>query len=278
MTTTIIYEESQTDLVIFRETIWNYYHTFGRQFAWRNVKDPYKVLISEVMLQQTQTHRVIEKYEQFITEFRSFKMLAQASLRDVLTVWQGLGYNRRGKFLHQLAQIVVNDYGDNLPDEPCVLVQLPGIGPATAASVCAFAFNKPTIFIETNIRTVFLHFFFSGKAEVHDKELMPGVAKTVDQLNPREWYYALMDYGVMLKRTVPNPSRASKHHYKQSRFVGSNRQIRGKIIKALTEISELSSGDLLHKIGCEKIRLNAIIDDLLNEGIVKRNRGKISIT
>ncbi len=271
-------KRNQTDLAIFQETIWNYYHSFGRQFAWRNIEDPYKILISEVMLQQTQTHRVIEKYEQFITEFRSFEMLAQASLRDVLSVWQGLGYNRRGKFLYQLAQIVVNDYKSNLPDDPNILVQLPGIGPATAASICAFAFNKPTTFIETNIRAVFLHFFFSGQVEIHDKELMPLIAQTVDQLNSREWYYALMDYGVMLKRTVPNPSKASKHHYKQSRFIGSNRQIRGKIIKALTEVSELSSGDLLPKVRCEKKRLNAIIDDLLNEGIVKRNRGKISIT
>ncbi len=265
------------DRTTFQQTIWNYYRSFGRQFAWRNIEDPYKVLISEVMLQQTQTRRVIEKYEQFIIEFRSFEMLAQASLRDVLSAWQGLGYNRRGKFLHQLAQIVVNDYKSNLSDDPNILVQLPGIGLATAASIGAFAFNKPTVFIETNIRAVFLHFFFSGKAEVHDKELMPLVAQTVDPLNPREWYYALMDYGVMLKRMVPNPSRASRHHYKQSSFVGSNRQIRGKIIKALTEIFELSSADLLHQIGCDKERLHAITDGLLKEGIVKCNRGKISI-
>lgn len=268
----------QIDSKTFQQIIWDYYYSFGRQFAWRNIEDPYKVLISEVMLQQTQTQRVIEKYEQFTIEFQSFEMLAHASLRDVLSVWQGLGYNRRGKFLHQLAQIVVNDYKSALPDEPNILTQLPGIGPATAASICAFAFNKPTIFIETNIRAVFLHFFFSGKAEVHDKELMPLVAQTVDQLNSREWYYALMDYGVMLKRTIPNPSRASRHHYKQSKFVGSNRQIRGKIIKTLTEVVELSSGDLLNQIECEKNRLNAIIDGLLSEGIVKRNRGKISIT
>jgi A/G-specific adenine glycosylase len=269
---------NQMNSMTFQQIIWGYYHSFGRQFAWRNIEDPYKVLISEVMLQQTQTHRVIEKYEQFTMEFRSFEILAQASLRDVLSTWQGLGYNRRGKFLHQLAQIVVNNYKSNLPDDPNILVQLPGIGPATAASICAFAFNKPTIFIETNIRAVFLHFFFSGKAKVHDKELMPLVTQTVDQLNPREWYYALMDYGVMLKRTVPNPSRASKHHYKQSSFVGSDRQIRGKIIKTLTEIPEFSICDLLRQIGCEKERLHTIIGGLLKEGIVKCNRGKISIT
>ncbi|HLE76175.1 MAG TPA: hypothetical protein VI521_00215 [Candidatus Babeliales bacterium] len=260
----------KTTVSFFKKTIWDYYHSHAREFAWRNVTDPYKVFISEVMLQQTQTKRVIEKYEQFLTEFCSFQALAQASLRDVLSVWQGLGYNRRGKFLHESAQRIMQEYDGVLPQDPSILVQLPGIGPATAASICAFAFNSPTVFIETNIRAVFLHFFFSGKVGVHDKEIIPLVAATVDHSNPREWYYALMDYGVLLKQTIPNPSRASKHHATQSKFIGSNREIRGKVIKALTEKNKLTEQELLQIAQSQEKRLLGIIKQLCTENIIKQ--------
>ena len=131
----------------FKKTIWEHYASQGRLFEWRNVEDPYKVFISEVMLQQTQTQRVAQKYPLFITLFPDFQSLANASLKDVLSAWQGLGYNRRGMFLHRAAQIIVKEQGGVLCDDPNVLVQLPGIGKATAASIVAFAVNKPTIFI-----------------------------------------------------------------------------------------------------------------------------------
>lgn len=268
---------NQANLSFFKKTIWSYYHLFGREFSWRNVDDPYKVFISEVMLQQTQTKRVIEKYEHFLIEFRSFEMLADASLRDVLSVWQGLGYNRRGKFLHEAAQKIVTENNGILSNDPDLLIQLPGIGPATAASICAFAFNSPTVFIETNIRTVFIYFFFKEKKEVHDKELMPLIAATVDKENAREWYYALMDYGVMLKQKFPNPSRASKHHAVQSKFVGSNRQIRGKILKALTQHPALCEQELLHVTESAQERLHIIINQLLSEDIIKRAGEKLFI-
>ncbi|MFC1870634.1 A/G-specific adenine glycosylase [Candidatus Dependentiae bacterium] len=261
----------------FKETIWNYYRVHGRDFAWRNVNDPYKVFISEVMLQQTQTKRVIAKYEQFLIEFSSFEMLAAASLRDVLTVWQGLGYNRRGKFLHEAAQIVIRNHNGILPNNPDLLIALPGIGPATAASICAFVFNKPTVFIETNIRAVFLHFFFKGKSGVHDKQLMPLIKETVDTENPREWYYALMDYGVILKQTIANPSRASKHHAVQSKFEGSNRQIRGKIITLLTDHPTLTQQELLHRSQSQPERFLPILQQLVNENIIKQNGDILSI-
>ena len=268
--------KSQT-LDSFKETIWNFYHAYGRDFAWRNIDEPYKIVVSEVMLQQTQAHRVIHKYEQFIEEFSSFKMLAQASLRDVLTLWQGLGYNRRGKFLHLLAQRVVKEYGGVLPSDAGELIRLPGIGPATSASICAFAFNQPTIFIETNIRAVYLHFFFQEKKNVDDKELFPLITQTVDNKNPREWYYALMDYGVMLKQTIPNPSKRSKHHTRQSKFEGSDRQIRGKIIRHLTEFEAVSCQNLLKLCGGSSNRLDSIIKGLLLEKIIKRWNDTLSI-
>jgi len=253
----------------FKNIIWSYYAAQGRLFDWRNVDDPYKVFISEVMLQQTQTYRVAPKYAQFIAAFESFEVLAKASLKDVLYHWQGLGYNRRGMYLHKAAQIVMHDYAGILPSDPALLVTLPGIGRATAASIVAFAFNTPTVFIETNIRTVFIHCFFADKQNVDDKDILPFVQAALDVENPREWYYALMDYGVMLKKTLPNPSRKSKHHQKQSKFEGSDRQVRGKIIKLLTQASEpLSQQELIKAVGDNEQRTCRIIQQLKDEKFI----------
>ena len=156
-------------VVGFKKIIWEHYRTNGRRFAWRHVADPYKVLVSEVMLQQTQTSRVKVKYPEFIKQFPDFKHLANASTAEVLRAWQGLGYNRRALYLKKLAERVIKDFGGKLPRDPAILKTLPGIGAATAGSVAAFAFNSPTIFIETNIRAVFLHFFFAGKNKVSDQ-------------------------------------------------------------------------------------------------------------
>jgi A/G-specific adenine glycosylase len=253
----------------FRATIWNFYRNHGRSFAWRHTKDPYRIVISEVMLQQTQTYRVIEKYEQFIAELPTFQALAQASLLDVLGLWQGLGYNRRGKYLHELAKKVTADFDGVLPADPALLVTLPGVGPATAASISAFAFNTPTVFIETNVRTVFIHHFFKDRSDIHDKEIVPLVAAALDRDNPREWYYALMDYGVMLKATLPNPSRKSAHHARQSKFEGSDRQIRGAIIRALTEKRSMRIAELAALIDDKKGRFERILQGLERDQMVR---------
>jgi len=231
-------------LASFKDFIWAFYREQGRIFAWRNNEDPYAVVVSEIMLQQTQTYRVAPKFENFIYNFPTFQALAQAPLQEVLAVWQGLGYNRRALALHNSAQRVVAKHNGVLPNDPEILVTFKGIGPATAASICAFAFNRPTVFIETNIRSVFIHSFFKGRDKVDDKELLPLVQATLDHENPREWYYALMDYGVYLKKEKGNPSRKSKHHTKQSRFEGSDRQVRGAIVRAVTRSGELSEADL----------------------------------
>ena len=178
---------------LFQQFIWNFYTHNKRDFVWRSSPDAYRVVVSEIMLQQTQTYRVQPKFDQFIDTFPNFNSLAQATLAQVLAAWQGLGYNRRGKFLHQIALKVIHEFGGTLPHDPLVLQTFPGIGKATASSIAAFAFNKPTIFIETNIRTVFIHSFFQDRDDVHDNELLPFITATVDQYNPREWYYALFD-------------------------------------------------------------------------------------
>lgn len=240
-------------LHVFVHTIQRYYQANKRLFAWRDCENPYYVLVSEIMLQQTQTHRVAPKFETFIELFPDLPSLAAAPLGSVLAAWQGLGYNRRARFLHAAAQEMVASYGGRVPDDPAVLVQLPGIGRATAASIAAFAYNKPTVFIETNVRAVFLHFFFPGKEKVDDKELLPLVQASLEGQDPRQWYYALMDYGVMLKKTTPNPSRQSKHHVKQSTFKGSTREVRGSIVRMLTRLSHTASEDFLRTLVQEDI-------------------------
>jgi A/G-specific adenine glycosylase len=258
------------DLSAFKDHIWNFYKENKRHFAWRNIDNPYYVLVSEIMLQQTQTHRVIAKYEEFIAAFPTLKALAHASLRDVLQVWQGLGYYRRARFLHQLATIVVNEYDGVLPDDEKLLQKLPGIGPGTAGSICAFAFNKPTVFIETNIRTVFIHHFFYQKIGVTDKELLPLIAATVDHNNPREWYYALMDYGVFLKSQQTNPSRKSAHYSKQSAFIGSDRQIRAAILKLIVEKNGVTHHAIMSAMNEDCERVQRIIDKLVAENFIQK--------
>lgn len=260
------------DLEKFKTTIWEFYTLHGRTFEWRHVNDPYKVVVSEIMLQQTQTQRVAQKFTLFLDRFPNFATLATASLREVLTYWQGLGYNRRGKYLHEIAQTITAQHSGLLPDDPELLQTLPGIGCATASSICAFAFNKPTVFIETNIRTVFIHFFFKNEINVKDCDLLPLIAATVDAKKPRDWYYALMDYGVMLKKTCINPSRKSAHHTKQSKFEGSDRQIRGMIIKLLTEFPALTFEHLTHYITREPERIIHALKQLIEENIIVQNK------
>lgn len=252
----------------FQSFIWDFYTREGRTFPWRNIDDPYKVVVSEIMLQQTQTYRVEPKYEQFILAFPSFELLAQATLRDVLSLWQGLGYNRRGMYMHQVAQKVVAEYNGKLPADPVVLQTFPGIGKNTAGSVCAFAFNMPVAFIETNIRSVFIHSFFKDQGEITDKQLFPLIEQTLDATNPREWYYALMDYGVFLKKMVKNPSRRSAHHTTQSRFEGSDRQIRGMILKYLTAVPCAPIATVIESTGKEAERVQRIMDQMCAQGLI----------
>lgn len=257
----------------FQKIIWQYYKKYGRVFSWRQTANPYHIFVSEIMLQQTQTSRVEEKYQQFIKILPDFKSLAGAPQKEVLRLWQGLGYNRRALALQKSAQKVIDDFRGVLPNDPEVLVKFQGIGPATASSICAFAFNKPTIFIETNIRAVFIHYFFNDIQVVHDKQLMPLIKQAVDEESPREWYYALMDYGVMLKKKFKNPSRKSKHYARQSIFKGSDRQIRGAVLKLLLNHHKLTYQELLSmlrdQLGCSHDRADKVLNDLENEKFVQ---------
>jgi A/G-specific adenine glycosylase len=254
----------------FRRRIYRYFHDHGRQMPWRDTADPYRILISEIMLQQTQVERVALKYDPFLTAFPDLSALARAPLRDLLANWQGLGYNRRALALQRLARQVVAEFDGRLPDSVAALRTLPGIGPATAGALAAFAFNQPVVFIETNIRRVFLHFFFPGRSGVTDQEILPLVDQTLDRRHPRPWYYALMDYGAMLKRAAPNPNRRSAHHQRQAPFAGSDRQIRGLILQALLKTPVLSLESLIEAVGQSPARTTRLTHTLLREGFLEQ--------
>jgi A/G-specific adenine glycosylase len=261
------------DVSRFRKEIYLYYRRAGRHvLPWRKTRDPYEILVSEIMLQQTQVSRVLTKYTEFLKLFPSAHALAKAPVAQVLSAWQGLGYNRRALNLKRAAEAVVKDFGGAFPRTSDELESLPGIGQSTRGAIMAFAFNIPTVFIETNIRAIYLHHFFKDKTDVHDKDLLPHIEKTLDKKNPRDWYYALMDYGVHLKQTLPNPSRKSIHHSKQSAFKGSNREVRSlilsSVLKGVTERSALGRA-----IGKTKHDVEKNIQALIREGFIEETGG-----
>jgi A/G-specific adenine glycosylase len=224
-----------------------------RDHPWRNTRDPYAVLLSEVMLQQTQVPRVVPKWEAWLDEFPTLDALAAAPLEPVLRAWQGLGYNRRAIALKRTAEEVVERFGGELPSDEAALRSLPGIGPATASGVRAFAFELPGVYLETNVRAVFLHELFADCDGVTDRELTPLIAAAVQEaarqgVSPRVWYYALLDYGAQLKRELPNPSRRSAHHARQSRFEGSRRQKRAWLLRAVMAEPGSTADDLAESL------------------------------
>jgi A/G-specific adenine glycosylase len=246
----------------FCDRIWDFYHDHGRDLPWRHEVTPYGVFVSEVMLQQTQVSRVIERWGRWLERFDGFAVLAQAPVAEVLAEWQGMGYNRRALWLKAAAQQVA-ERGE-LPRDPAELVTLPGIGANTAGSIAAFAYNEPTVFIETNIRRVFIHEYFADADDISDSAIRPLVAETLDREQPREWYWALMDYGADLAKRVPNPNRRSRHYSVQSRFEGSLRQVRGEVLRRLLggpkEASDLGTDE----------RLPRVLSDLVREGFIRR--------
>jgi A/G-specific adenine glycosylase len=261
----------------FQDLIWSYYHHHRRPFAWRDEVSPYRVFISEVMLQQTQTDRVVPKFELFMTTFPTIQDLAAASFESVLKVWSGLGYNRRARFLWLAAQEIVNKHGGIVPQNSSQLQELPGIGLHTAGSIAAFAYDLPTTFLETNIKAVLIHYFFKDQETVSDKELLPLANAVLDISAPREWYYALMDHGVMLKKTVINPTRKSSSYTKQSKFEGSVRQVRGAILRTLLTTPGLTAEQLHTTINRDSTVITKVLEQLVAEQLITRAAEKFFI-
>jgi len=218
------------------------------------------------MLQQTQVERVIPYYKKFIRTFPSARVLARVSLANVLQVWQGLGYNRRAKFLHQAAKILVQKKTTELTTE--FLESLPGVGHYTARAVSAFAFNRPEVFVETNIRTVFFY-HLKTRRKLTDKQLLPLVGRALKEsdMEPREFYAAMMDYGAHLKRQGIKLNKQSKHYVKQSKFEGSVRQLRGAILRELL-VHQATLSMLVHRFPRNQQEVAHELARLAAEGLV----------
>lgn len=252
------------DIAEVRDIIWDYYRTHQRDLPWRKPPfNAYHILVSEMMLQQTQVSRVIPKYQTFLHTFPTMESLVVAPLNQVMSLWSGLGYNRRAKYLHDAAKALYT-----LPEPWSVedLQACKGIGYNTAAAVCVYAYDQAIPFIETNVRTILIYHFFPNIEAVHDKELETYNTALFDTEMPREWCWALMDYGTYIKQAVGNTSRQSKHYAKQASFEGSVRQLRGRVIKLVTNrpmtFQELNQ-DITDK------RLSVVLDGLVKEGLVQ---------
>ncbi|HMU11772.1 MAG TPA: hypothetical protein PKA97_00395 [Candidatus Nanoperiomorbaceae bacterium] len=247
-----------------------------RDMPWRRDTRPYYVLVSELMLQQTQVARVESKFQEFIARFPDEVTLASASLAEVLALWQGLGYNRRAKFLHASAMMVTQELGGAIPDNESDLRRLPGVGVNTAGAILAYAFNQPALFIETNIRTVYIHHFFNNTTSVSDQQIRELLSETIDHDNPRRFYQNLMDYGAWLKGQGVRNSAQSRQYKKQSSLQGSVRELRGEMIRAL--LSSMLSMIEFEKQFSNDSRYRAALDGLLRDGLVERNENCIRLT
>jgi A/G-specific adenine glycosylase len=278
-------------IVSFHRALTDYYYQSGRHdMLWRHSEknghfDPYKIFISEVMLQQTQVDRVTPKYTQFLHKFPTVHDLAAVNLSEVLKMWSGLGYNRRAKYIWLAAKMIDKQFAGQFPNTTKELQTIPGIGPNTAGAIMAYAYNLPVVFIETNIRTVIIHHFFKDKVGVSDHEIKEVLAKVLPAavqkdvhagvLNPREFYWAMMDYGSYLKKSVGNLSRASKHYTKQSKFQGSLRQLRGKVIKLLAD-GPMTVKSVQEHIADE--RIDDVLTALEREGMIGRHGSRVHLS
>lgn len=260
----------------FRELLWQRGRELYRDMPWRQDTRPYYVLVSELMLQQTQVDRVVPKFEAFVARFPDIPSLAAASLGEVLALWSGLGYNRRAKFLHEAAKMIVTTFDSHFPEQFEQLVALPGVGPNTAGAILTYAFNQPIVFIETNVRTVYFNHFFEGDAVVTDTELREVVARTLDHEHPREFYQALMDYGTWLKRQGGGRLSQSRHYKKQSPLKGSVREVRGQIIKLLTQ-GDRTLDELAVQYETDD-RFAPALTGLLTDGLVAQTGGVLHLT
>lgn len=244
---------------------------------WRDHTDPYSVLVSELMLQQTQVDRVRPKFAAFMAAFTTVEKLAEASPADILALWQGLGYNRRALYLHEAARQIVAEHAGVFPDSINELKKLPGIGPNTAGAIMAYAFNQPAIFVETNIRTVYLHHYFASESGVSDNQIADVLQRTLPKATPRLFYWALMDYGTELKKSGVKNNPMSKHYKKQPALKGSVREVRGAIIKLLVNTPNITRQEVMARYPNDP-RVDSAIDGLIRDGLISLDDQIIHLT
>lgn len=245
----------------------SWYKQNGRDLPWRQTKDPYKILISEIMLQQTQVDRVISKYVTWLRELPDFASLAKAPRRAVLRAWSGLGYNNRAVRLHTLAKLLVEQHDAQLPDEEQELRKLPGIGPYTAGAIMVFAHNKPGTCVDVNIdRIIKRIYFFKTQTKITKNDVEEKFLHSFPAGHARDWGNCLMDFGSRIctptkprcnecpiftscKSKGERPDEQSLRKKKrQAPFLHSNRWWRGQILKALLQNESLSHKALRQKV------------------------------
>lgn len=259
----------------FVKEVWASYAERGRHdLPWRKTRNPYRILVSEVMLQQTQVERVRGFYARFLEAFPDIATLAAAPASAVIRAWQGLGYNRRALALHKAAKAVLETHAGKLPRSEEALRALPGIGPYTAAAIRAFAWNEPGVLLETNVRAAYLDRFFPGRDKVPDAELVPVIEATQDTERPREWYWALMDYGARIKAERGNATRRSATYARQGSFAGSDRQVRGRVLRVLAE-GPRTAKELAGAVPDD--RLPRILAALADEGFLAYSGGRYAL-
>ncbi len=277
----------EPEIAQFRAGVYRHYREEGRDFPWRRTRDPWLILTSEIMLQQTRTETVAAKWDPWVSAYPSPEALAAAPLAEVLLRWKGLGYNRRALALRAAASRISSEYAGEVPVSEPDLRSLSGVGPYTARAVRAFAFGLPGIVLETNVRAVFLFYFFPDRQKVPDRELEPLVEATLDREDPRSWYYALMDYGSALKKREPNPGRRSSAYSRQSPFEGSHRQVRAAVLHSLAARGELSPDALLSAVAEElgprgrkpdlNTRVARALSELSAEGFLEVRDGAVRL-
>lgn len=264
----------------FTALVYRHHRTRGRHtLPWRvfspSTKESVRawhILVSEVMLQQTQVERVLPYYRRFIRKYPSPRTLAEAPLKDVLVLWQGLGYNRRARMLHEAGKVIVKNHQGVMPITYEELRALPGVGDYTASAVRAFAYNKEAVLLETNIRTAITHHFFSKRESVPDSSVREALGLLMPGENVRNWYSALMDYGAHLKASGVRINAKSTHYTKQKPFKGSVRELRGAILKELLARSR-TRASLIMLFGKERRDASVIaLDALCAEGMIIKKR------
>ncbi|MBI3273703.1 MAG: A/G-specific adenine glycosylase [Candidatus Colwellbacteria bacterium] len=259
----------------FQKFILDWYRRNNRDYLpWRVTSarkvSPYEIFVSEIMLQQTQVARVLEKYSQFLKAFPTIHHLARAPLGNVLRVWQGMGYNRRARYLKEAAKKIVERYHGVIPSDSALLRALPGVGPYTAGAIACFAYNKPVVFLDTNIRKVLINKFRHGEncvAVYDDKELLQIAEKILYQKNPRRWHYALMDYGAVTLAKKKGLLKRVKSYHKQPRFAGSTRYWRSQIMKYLLQYDHASKDELQAFVPSGEIK--PLLSSLAKDGLVE---------
>ena len=262
---------SPNDIRRFRRKIWTFYRAHRRDLPFRRTTDPYCITVSEIMLQQTQVDRVVPYYERWVARWPDWQALATASKQQLLAEWSGLGYNRRAIFLGRMAEAVVRDHGGRLPDTPHALRSLPGIGEYTSHAILIFAFNRPLVAVDTNIRRVVLH-ELQLPADTEDTEIRQIAAQLLPRGRARDWHYALMDYSSLAlpKRLEKTPPKST-----QSRFAGSQRQIRGEIIRRLTNQRSVAIRVVAKHLGRTLTDVQRAAETMVRDQLVTVRQGRV---